>query len=79
MPEFYAVLEWTLESRLLWSPARIHEQLALRILHGRGNGGGMNVHADILFLTHKGAPFSVSMVFDDSQLTAKAGAFSYCV
>ena len=40
-----------------------------------GNGGGMNVHADILLLTHKGAPFSVSVVFDDSQLTAKVGAF----
>jgi hypothetical protein len=34
-----------------------HEQLALGILHGSGNGGGMNVHADILLLIHKGAPF----------------------
>jgi hypothetical protein len=25
-----------------------HEQLALSIFHGSGNGGGMNVHADIL-------------------------------
>jgi predicted TIM-barrel fold metal-dependent hydrolase len=27
------------------------------IHHGNRNGGLMNVHADILFLTHKGAPF----------------------
>src|SRR5215472_19318128 len=34
-----------------------HQQLALRILHSSGDGGGMHVHADILLLTHKGAPF----------------------
>src|SRR5215470_19146573 len=34
-----------------------HEQLALSILHGNGDGGGMHVHADILLLIHKGAPF----------------------
>src|SRR5215467_7873576 len=33
------------------------EQLAPSILHGSRNGGLMNVHADILLLTHKGAPF----------------------
>jgi hypothetical protein len=34
-----------------------HEQLAMSIHHGSGNSGLMNIHADILFLTHKGAPF----------------------
>jgi hypothetical protein len=34
-----------------------HDQLARSIPHGNRDGGLMNVHADILFLTHKGAPF----------------------
>jgi len=34
-----------------------HDQLALSAHHGNRNGGLMNVHADILLLTHKGAPF----------------------
>jgi hypothetical protein len=34
-----------------------HDQLASSIHHGNRDGGLMNVHADILFLTHKGAPF----------------------
>ena len=34
-----------------------HDQLATRIHPGKRDGGLMNVHADILFLTHKGAPF----------------------
>jgi len=34
-----------------------HDQLAVPIHHGDGDGGLMNIHADILFLTHKGAPF----------------------
>jgi len=34
-----------------------HKQLAMSIHHGSGNSGLMDIHADILFLTHKGAPF----------------------
>ena len=35
-----------------------HEKLAMDIHHGSGNSGLMNIHVDILFLTHEGAPFS---------------------
>jgi hypothetical protein len=35
----------------------LHDYLALSIHHGHGDGGLMNIHADILLLTHKGAPF----------------------
>jgi hypothetical protein len=41
----------------LVSSRAFHDQPALSIHHGNRNGGLMNVHADILFLTHKGAPF----------------------
>jgi hypothetical protein len=34
-----------------------HDQLATSIHHGDRDGGLVHVHADILFLTHKGAPF----------------------
>jgi hypothetical protein len=34
-----------------------HDQLARSIHHGHRDGGLMHVHPDILFLTHKGAPF----------------------
>jgi hypothetical protein len=35
-----------------------HDQLVTRIHHSNRDGGLMNVHADILILTHKGAPFA---------------------
>ena len=41
----------------LVSSRHLHDQLALSIHHGHRDAGLMNVHADILFLTHKGAPF----------------------
>ena len=41
--------------------------------HGNRNGGLMNVHADILFLTDKGAPFA-RLVIQHSQPIAKVGA-----
>src|SRR5271167_4860515 len=51
-----------------------HNQLATSIHHGNGDGGLMNVHADILFLTHKGAPdllpafrTSPSMISDEGK------------
>jgi hypothetical protein len=34
-----------------------HDQLATSIHHGDRDGGVVHVHADILFLIHKGAPF----------------------
>ena len=34
-----------------------HDQLAIHIHHGNRDSGLMNVHADILVLIHKGAPF----------------------
>jgi hypothetical protein len=55
-----------------------HDQLATPIHHGNRNGGLMNVHADILFLIHKGAPFA-RLVIQHSQPIAKVGAFLYCV
>jgi hypothetical protein len=39
----------------------------------------VHVHADILFLIHKGAPFSLGWRSEQSQPTAKVGAFLYCV
>jgi hypothetical protein len=39
-----------------------HDQLALSIPHCCGDGGLMNVHADILFLTHKGVLFAKLVV-----------------
>jgi hypothetical protein len=33
-----------------------HDQLATSIHHGDRDGGVVHVHADILFLIHKGAP-----------------------
>jgi hypothetical protein len=38
----------------------------------------MNVHADILFLNHKGAPFA-RLACEQPQPIAKVGAFLYCV
>src|ERR1700686_3630809 len=37
------------------------------------------VHADIVFLTHKGAPFRIGWRCVQSQPIAKVGAFLYCV
>jgi hypothetical protein len=51
----------------------------MSIHHGHGNGGLMNIHADILFLTHKGASFSLGWWCEQSQPNAKVGAFLYCV
>ncbi len=42
----------------LVSSQAFHDQLATSIHYGNRNGGLMYVHADILFLTHKGAPFA---------------------
>src|SRR5438552_18191670 len=39
----------------------------------------MNVHADILFLTHKRRSFSLGWRCEQSQPIAKVGAFLYCV
>jgi hypothetical protein len=41
-------MNWTIVDALVF-----HGQLAARIHHGNRDGGLMNVHADILFLTHK--------------------------
>jgi hypothetical protein len=55
-----------------------HEQFALSIHHGYRDCGLMDVHADVLFLTHKRS-LSRGWRSEQSQPLAKVGAFSYCL
>jgi hypothetical protein len=56
----------------------LHDQLATSFHHRNRDGGLMNIHTDILFLIHKGAPFA-RLLIQHSQPIAKVGAFLYCV
>src|SRR5439155_12553051 len=55
-----------------------HDQLAMSIHHGNGDGGLMNIHADILFLTHKALLFA-RLAMRTITTYRKSGRLLYCV
>jgi hypothetical protein len=52
-----------------------HDQLAMNIHHCHGNGGLMHIQADILLLTHKGAPFATVGDPNNHNLSQKWAPF----
>src|SRR5262249_40818305 len=58
---------------------RLHHQLAALIQHRRGNACLVNIQTNTLNVTHQGAPFLSSGVFQDHCRLLSKGALLYCV